>query len=86
MPFLILSDDDFEGVEATVTGWGRYSAKAGKKVSPILKEYTAPVFNKTVCAQKWKIFPNIQAYEDSHICMDIKMGTPCHVSSSFGYK
>ncbi|KAF2364741.1 Serine proteases trypsin domain [Trinorchestia longiramus] len=74
------SDDEFHAVNATVTGWGRYSIRT-KKTSPYLKEYTAPIFEAEKCAAAWKKFPKITAYADKHICMDIKMGTPCHGDS-----
>lgn len=76
---LFSTDDQFSGENATVTGWGRYSIKS-KKTSPILKEYTGPIANVTNCAKSWEKFPTITAYADKHLCLEVKMGTPCHVS------
>ncbi|KAA0193287.1 hypothetical protein HAZT_HAZT004228 [Hyalella azteca] len=72
-------EDEFHEVNATVTGWGRYSLTT-KKTSPYLKEYTGPIQDAGECAKAWKN-AKVTAYTDKHICLGIDKGTPCHGDS-----
>ncbi|XP_063599805.1 serine proteinase stubble-like [Penaeus indicus] len=73
-------DDLFEGENATVTGWGRYSVRL-KATNPVLKEYTGPLTNISKCVEAWDVFKGISARSPNHVCLDVTMGTPCHGDS-----
>lgn len=73
-------DDLYEGENATVTGWGRYSVRL-KATNTVLKEYTGPLTNISKCVEAWNKFPGISARSPNHVCLDVTMGTPCHGDS-----
>ncbi|KAG7163347.1 Trypsin-like 1 [Homarus americanus] len=75
----------YEKANATITGWGRYTSKS-KTTSTIMKEHTAPLVNTTLCVQAWNKFPGINASYINHVCLNVTMGTPCHIGVvSFGF-
>ena len=78
-PPFISTDEQYEGAKGTITGWGRFNTKT-KKTSTVLKEFTGPLLNTSSCVVSWNKFPGINAKLDQHICLDVNMGTPCHVS------
>ncbi|XP_042880141.1 serine protease filzig-like [Penaeus japonicus] len=73
-------DDLYEGENATVSGWGRYSVRL-KATSPVLKSFTGPLMNISKCVEAWNKFPGISARSPNHVCLDVTMGTPCHGDS-----
>ncbi|XP_069984571.1 uncharacterized protein [Penaeus vannamei] len=72
-------DDQFEGQNATLTGWGRYSVES-YKTSPVLKEYTAPLVDIDECIEAWEKHPVLTPLI-SNVCLNVTWAAPCHGDS-----
>ncbi|XP_018027807.1 chymotrypsinogen B-like [Hyalella azteca] len=77
-------DDTFEGLNATVTGWGR--DKIGKRISSyVLKEYSSSLLTEATCDRQWStkstLKPQLSTDPKKQICLDVSKGSPCHGDS-----
>ncbi|ROT64976.1 Glycine receptor subunit alpha-3 [Penaeus vannamei] len=72
-------NDQFEGQNATLTGWGRYSVES-YKTSPVLKEYTAPLVDIDECIEAWEKHPVLTPLI-SNVCLNVTWAAPCHGDS-----
>ncbi|XP_037781737.1 chymotrypsin-1-like [Penaeus monodon] len=72
-------DDQFEGQNATLTGWGRHKLKS-YETSPVLKEYTAPLVDIDECIEAWEPHPSLTP-RLSNVCLNVTWGAPCHGDS-----
>ncbi|XP_042883301.1 serine protease filzig-like [Penaeus japonicus] len=72
-------DDQFEGQNATLTGWGRHKVDS-YHTSPVLKEYAAPLVDIDECIEAWEEHPSLRPLP-SNVCLNVTWAAPCHGDS-----